>query len=231
MQRRQLLKGIAALTIAEQLGFLRAAWALGDKLPPPGIFRLKGEVRINGKLAREGTLVQAGDVIAVGAVLVEFQDGDVITTGAQSEAIYIIGKDAYLQRDRSTVSLSGDALKGGLRVITGKLLAVFGKGDKRIETGTATIGIRGTGCYIEAAENKVYFCLCYGTADIASNKAPDKVETIQTEHHEHPVILHANGSQMEAAEMINHTDSELILLESLLGRVPPFFGKPGYRMM
>lgn len=216
MQRRQLLKGIAALTIAEQLGFLRAAWALGDKLPPPGIFRLKGEVRINGKLAREGTLVQAGDVI---------------TTGAQSEAIYIIGKDAYLQRDRSTVSLSGDALKGGLRVITGKLLAVFGKGDKRIETGTATIGIRGTGCYIEAAENKVYFCLCYGTVDIASNKAPDKVETIQTEHHEHPVILHANGSQMEAAEMINHTDSELILLESLLGRVPPFFGKPGYRMM
>ena len=216
MQRRQLLKGIAALTIAEQLGFLRAAWALGDKLPPPGIFRLKGEVRINGKLAREGTLVQAGDVI---------------TTGAQSEAIYIIGKDAYLQRDRSTVSLSGDALKGGLRVITGKLLAVFGKGDKRIETGTATIGIRGTGCYIEAAENKVYFCLCYGTADIASNKAPDKVETIQTEHHEHPVILHANGSQMEAAELINHTDSELILLESLLGRVPPFFGKPGYRMM
>lgn len=216
MQRRQLLKGIAALTIAEQLGFLRAAWALGDKLPPPGIFRLKGEVRINGKLAREGTLVQAGDVI---------------TTGAQSEAIYIIGKDAYLQRDRSTVSLSGDALKGGLRVITGKLLAVFGKGDKRIETGTATIGIRGTGCYIEAAENKVYFCLCYGTADIASNKAPDKVETIQTEHHEHPVILHANGSQMEAAEMINHTDSELILLESLLGRVPPFFGKPDYRMM
>jgi len=216
MQRRQLLKGIAALTIAEQLGFLRAAWALGDKLPPPGIFRLKGEVRINGKLAREGTLVQAGDVI---------------TTGAQSEAIYIIGKDAYLQRDRSTVSLSGDALKGGLRVITGKLLAVFGKGDKRIETGTATIGIRGTGCYIEAAENKVYFCLCYGTADIASNKAPDKVETIQTEHHEHPVILHANGSQMEAAEMINHTDSELILLESLLGRVPPFYGKPDYRVM
>ena len=78
---------------------------------------------------------------------------------------------------------------------------------------------------------EVYFCLCYGTADIASNKAPDKVETIQTEHHEHPVILHANGSQMEAAEMINHTDSELILLESLLGRVPPFYGKPDYRVM
>ena len=216
MQRRQLLKGIATLTIAEQLGFLRAAWALGDKLPPPGIFRLKGEVRINGKLAREGTPVQAGDVI---------------TTGAQSEAIYVIGKDAYLQRDRSTVSLSGDALKGGLRVITGKLLAVFGKGEKRIETSTATIGIRGTGCYIEAEENKVYFCLCYGTADIASSKAPDKIETINTEHHEHPVILHANGSQMEAADMINHTDSELILLESLLGRVPPFYGKAGYRMM
>ena len=28
---------------------------------------------------------------------------------------------------------------------------------------------------------------------------------------------------MKPAKMINHTDDELILLESLTGRVPPFF--------
>ena len=214
MKRRQLIKGIAALAIAERLGMLQAAWALGDKLPPPGIFRIKGEVRINGQIAREGSPVNPGDLI---------------TTGPQSEAIYIIGKDAYLQRDRSSVSIAGDALKGGLRVLTGKLMAVFGKGEKRIEAGTATIGIRGTGCYIEAEETKVYFCLCYGTADISSSRMPGKIETINTQHHENPVTLHADGSQMmEKAPMLNHTDAELTLLESLVGRVPPFHGQPSY---
>lgn len=214
MHRRQLIKGFAALAIAEQLGMLQAAWAAGTKLPPPGLYRVTGEVRVNGQIAREGSPVIPGDVI---------------TTGAQSEAIYIIGKDAYLQRDRSTVSIAGDALKGGLRVLTGKLMAVFGKGEKRIETGTATIGIRGTGCYIEAEEAKVYFCLCYGKADITSPRMPGKVETIQTQHHDNPVTLHADGSQMmEKAPMLNHTDAELTLLESLVGRVPPFHGQPGY---
>lgn len=215
MQRRQLLKGIAALAIAERLGMLRSAWAAGGKLPPPGLFRIKGEVKVNGQIARAGTAIHAGDVI---------------TTGSRSEAIYVIGKDAYLQRDHSTVSIAGDALKSGLRVLNGKLLAVFGKGDKRIETSTATIGIRGTGCYIEAEEKKVYFCLCYGKAEVASLQAPDQLETIESMHHDHPVYLHADGSQMMlAAEMINHTDAELVLLESLTGRVPAFYGQAGYK--
>ncbi|MEN9481479.1 MAG: hypothetical protein RLZZ298_2874 [Pseudomonadota bacterium] len=214
MHRRQLIKGFAALVIAERLGILQAAWASGDKLPPPGIFRIKGEVKVNGQIARVGSPVKPGDVI---------------TTGAQSEAIYIIGQDAYLQRDNSTVSIAGDALKAGLRVLTGKLMAVFGKGEKRIEAGTATIGIRGTGCYIEAEETKVYFCLCYGKADITSSRMPGKIETIETKHHENPVTLHADGRQMmEKAPMLNHTDAELTLLESLVGRVPAFHGQPGY---
>lgn len=213
MQRRKILKGIAALVIAERLGMLRAAWAAGGKLPPPGVYKIKGEVRVNGQLAKEGTPVKPGDTI---------------TTGAQSEAIYIIGNDAYLQRDRSTVSIAADTLKAGLRVLSGRLLSVFGKGEKRIETSTATIGIRGTGCYIEAEEKRVYFCLCYGKAELTSPKMPGVVETVETEHHEHPVYVHADGSQMMVpAAMINHTDDELILLESLLGRLPPFYGQ-GY---
>ena len=211
MQRRQLIKGIAALAITEHLGVLHTAWAAGGKLPPPGIYRIKGEVRINGQIVKEGTPVRPGDTIS---------------TGAQSEVIYIIGNDAYLQRDRSTVSIAGDALKAGLRVLSGKLMSVFGKGEKHIETTTATIGIRGTGCYIETEENRVYFCLCYGKAEVTSPKMPGQVETIETEHHDHPVYLQADGKQMMVpAAIMNHSDAELILLENLLGRFPPFYGK------
>lgn len=213
MQRRQLLKGIAALALAERLGALQAAWAAGGKLPPPGMHQMTGDVRINGQPASPGTPIKPGDTV---------------TTGPNSQAIYIIGNDAYLQRDRTTVSLAGQAARAGLRVLTGKLLAVFGKGNKQIETPTATIGIRGTGCYIEAETKKVYFCLCYGKAEIASAQMPDIHEQLETSYHDKPVYLHADGSQMMvSATVINHTDSELTLLESLVGRTPPFYGKTG----
>jgi hypothetical protein len=32
---------------------------------------------------------------------------------------------------------------------------------------------------------------------------------------------------MAPAAMVNHTDAELILLENLVGRWPPFYGKSG----
>jgi hypothetical protein len=213
MNRRKLLKGMTGLALAEYLGALNAAFAAGGKLPPPGMHRLSGKVEVNGRPATQGMAISAGDTI---------------TTGSDGEAIYVIGNDAYLQRDRSTVTLTSNALTKGLRVLNGKLLSVFGKGTKQIETSTATIGIRGTGCYIEAEPNKVYFCLCYGIADIASLKDPTHTETIETRYHDHPVYLHADGTQMMVpADVINHSDSELILLESLVGRLPPFYGASG----
>jgi hypothetical protein len=215
MERRKLLKGIAALAIAERLGALQAAWAAGNQPITPGMHRITGQVTVNGQPAREGMLIKPGDTIV---------------TGAKSEAIYVIGQDAYLQRDRSSVSITGDAIKSGLRLISGKLMSVFGKGDKKIETPTATIGIRGTGCYLETEENQVYFCLCYGVADVVSSADPAKKDTITTNYHDFPVFLLASGEKMMAmATVKNHSDAELILLESLVGRVPPFYGKNTYR--
>lgn len=213
MKRRKLLKAMAALAITERLGVLQAAWAAGQKLPPPGMQRFTGDVKVNGQPAREGMLINPGDSI---------------TTGRNSQAIYVIGEDAYLQRDNSLVTITGDSVKRGLRILSGKLMSVFAKGEKQIQTSTATIGIRGTGCYIEAGADKVYFCLCYGVAEVSSLKTPAHKEVIETSHHDHPVYLHDSGeSMMVPAGMINHTDSELILLENLVGRVPPFYGKYG----
>jgi hypothetical protein len=213
MHRRRTLKTLGALALTHGLGFWQAARAAGVLLPPPGFYRLRGEVQINGRPARPGMPVGPGDTV---------------TTGADGEAIYIIGKDVYLQRDRSAVSITGEALKSGLRVITGKLLAVFAKGPRRILVPTATIGIRGTACYIEAAAEQVYFCLCYGTADIVAADDPARAQTITTRYHDSPFYLNAGTSFLQAAPVINHSDAELILLESLVGRVPPFQELPGF---
>lgn len=210
MQRRTLLKGLSALALADQTGGLSTAWANGTKPGGQGLFRITGEVRVNGQPAREGMAIKGGDTIV---------------TGPGAEAVYVVGQDAFLQRGNSTVSLVGEALKGGLRVLSGKLLAVFGKGDKRIETATATIGIRGTGCYLEAEAERVYFCLCYGVAEVVPSAAPARKEVIETRYHDHPIYILADGSRsMIPATVMNHSDAELIELEGLVGRQPPFYG-------
>jgi len=214
MQRRKLLKGLVAATLAERLIFLRNAWAAGSKLAPPGIYQMQGSVTVNGRPAREGMPLNAGDRVV---------------TGPDAQAIYVIGQDAYLQRANSNVTIAGDILRSGLRVLNGRLLSVFGKGNKRIETGTATIGIRGTGCYLEADSARTYFCLCYGLAEIARAGGEQPTMTVQTKHHEQPLYLYADGNKgIKQAPMINHSDAELIMLEQLVGRIPPFVGKSGY---
>ena len=101
---------------------------------------------------------------------------------------------------------------------------MFGKGEKTLHTPTATIGIRGTGCYIEAQEQSIYFCLCYGNAEIIPTADPANATLITAQHHDRPLSIRHDSSlpMMAEATMINHTDAELTLLENLTGRWPPF---------
>ncbi|HNM82135.1 MAG TPA: hypothetical protein PKL28_13845, partial [Rhodocyclaceae bacterium] len=102
---------------------------------------------------------------------------------------------------------------------------VFAKGERQIVTPSATIGIRGTGCYIEASPERVYFCLCYGSAEVVPSAAPHQAETYSTRHHDHPLYILPDGRRsMVPAGVSNHSDAELIELESLVGRTPPFQG-------
>jgi hypothetical protein len=219
--RRHLLKALAAaglLTSAETLGLIRAALAAGANPVPAGLHKLKGTVTLNGQPAREGQLVRPGDTVS---------------TGPGAEALYVIGQDAFLQRESTSVQFGG-AAADFMRVVTGRLLSVFGKGRSRgIQVGTATIGIRGTACYIEeepggGAKARTYFCLCYGEAEVTPTAAPAQRETISTTHHDHPIYIHADptmATSMVPAEVINHTDAELVMLENLVGRWPPFYDK------
>ena len=193
---------------------------LGDALAAgkieKGVYRIKGEAQINGAPALLGMDVKAGDVI---------------TTGKAAELVFVIGRDAMMVRAGARVEVAGKAgslLESGLRIVTGAVLSVFEPGKpKKITTATATIGIRGTGIYVEALPGETYVCTCYGVADLGAVDDPSARETVHTTHHDQPRFVMAHGAprMIMKAPVVNHTDAELILLESLVGRVPAFYGK------
>jgi hypothetical protein len=217
--RRRTLKALAAAGLlgpAGISGLIRDALAKGDAPIQPGMHKVRGEVIDNRRVATEGQLIKPGDTVV---------------TGRNSEAIYVIGQDAFMQRELSTVSFGSEAVQNLMRVVSGKLLSVFGKGARTIQVSTATIGIRGTGCYIEeenhGAVARTYFCLCYGDVELTPTAAPKEAERYSTTHHDKPMYIHNDmkmPKMMVPAAVINHTDDELTLLEALVGRRPPSWG-------
>jgi hypothetical protein len=216
MRRRTVLKA-AILAVAAGVSPLRLveeALALGAV--QKGVYRVKGDVRINGRPAVEN---------------MELAAGDVIVTGRGAELIFVAQKDAYLVRENSRVELAGTAgalLLTGLRVVTGAVLSVFERDrQKRIVTSTATIGVRGTGVYVESEPTRSYVCTCYGETEIAPLADPAHSERIATTHHEQPRYVYASGATMMVrAPVFNHTDAELALLEWVVGREPPYTLQP-----
>jgi hypothetical protein len=210
LPRRRWLKGAAGLL---PLLLVRRALARGEV--EKGIYRLRGDVRVNGAPAKQGQ---------------DIRPGDRITTGPDGELVFVVDRDAFLVRARSELVFGSEAGAQALRIVTGALLSVFGRGrPRRIQTPTATIGIRGTGLYVEAEEARTYVCTCYGEVELAALDDPSARETVRTRHHEAPRYVMAKGApqMLMSAPVINHTDAELILLESLLGRRPPFMDEPG----
>ena len=82
MDRRRLVKLAAAASLLPGgiAGFIRAALAAGVNPAHQGLQKVLGQVTVNGRAARTGMLIQAGDAVA---------------TGADSEAVYVIGQDAF----------------------------------------------------------------------------------------------------------------------------------------
>lgn len=84
---------------------------------------------------------------------------------------------------------------------------------------------------MEITPDRNYVCLCYGQADLQAKLNPAVSEQLNTFHHDAPRYFHAkpqehNGLFIESAEMENHMDEELILLESLADWVPLLGPKP-----
>jgi hypothetical protein len=195
------------------------------KLPPTqSIYRLTGRATVNDKEATLETRINPGDTIK---------------TDKGGELVFVVNTNAMVVRSNSTLVIEAEKkpsvsslVISGLRLLTGALLSVSRSTPMKVTTRTATIGIRGTGFYLEADPEQTYFCTCYGVTEAASNAAPKEVETIVAKQHDRPIYIlnDANkGKAIRNAPFINHTDAELTLIETLVGRVPPFlYGKDVY---
>lgn len=205
--RRRMLLGLLAGGLSLPAVLREALAQQGQALQ--GLRTVQGDVRVNDQPATEGTLVRAGDTVS---------------TARGAMAMFVVGQDAYLIREDSRAELTGVAqLVDVLRLTTGRLMGVFGKGDdRRIVTNAATIGIRGTGAYLESVDGRTYFCLCYGSAEIATTDGAAR-DAYSTRHHDSPRYIYGDGraDAITAASVSNHTDAELIILEALTGRQPP----------
>lgn len=199
-------------------GLSAPVWAMG-KVPnviPPGksIFDLKGKVTVNKVPATLNTFIK---------------NGDIIETGNNSHVVFVVSKDAFILRDNSSMEISGSDVINTIRIFSGKVLSVFGKradvNKLSLHSATATIGVRGTGVYMEADAERTYLCTCYGVTDIVSSTDQNASERIAATHHDAPRYILAraeHGGLIHPAPMLNHTDMELTLIEELVGREPPF---------
>jgi hypothetical protein len=216
-RRELLVRALAAgLYIAGgSAGILQPVHAMGKipKVLEPGksIYDMSGNVTVSGKPANENTLITGSDIVE---------------TGSGSHVVFTVGQDAFVLRSNSRLELSGSGmLVNTLRLVTGKLLSVFGKTKHQLNTPNATIGIRGTGVYTEAEPEQTYVCTCYGVVDLYADRDRHSTETITSQHHDAPRYIlsnEASGKNIRQAPMINHTDLELQVIEELVGRTPPF---------
>jgi len=218
-KRRQIL--IAALTtgafsLASPQASLASWWGFSPRKleKKESIFALDGDVRVNGKKANKNTVIGAN-------ALVE--------TGHDSNVIFAVGSDSFIVRSNSKMQLQGsNFFLDALRLVSGKVLTVFGERSNsqlNMSTPIATIGIRGTGVYMESDPDVSYLCTCYGKTQITSNLDPNDTITLETSHHDEPKYITndaRSGSRIINAPFKNHTDLELKMLETLVGREVPF---------
>lgn len=224
-RRRTLIRMLAAgffagVTVDAQEALAQILGSPPSKLPPGrSIYRVSGNVSVDGKPATIDTTIAGGATIK---------------TGGNSELVYAVGESAYIARANTEIVVeTQQGFVNSLRLLTGKLLSVFPSGRPvKLQTRVASIGIRGTGVYLEADPEQTYFCTCYGVADVQANNDPESKETVAASHHDKPLYIlgnEAKGKNIRNAPFINHTDAELALIETLVGRNPPFvFPKSDY---
>jgi hypothetical protein len=194
------------------------ALAAGALLPLPGAAQAYGVVQeLSGEVFLNGYRMASNSALRV---------GHTVTTGRDGRIWFTVGGDAYFLRPGSELRLQSseppDTLIDVLRLVTGALGATFSRGARRaVIARTATIGIRGTGIYVEATPEETYACTCFGSTELRSTTTGTMMESIPltTERH---VARRIRRDGVTPAPFERHTNEEMARLERLAGRPYPF---------
>lgn len=196
--------------------FLKAAGAAGLLIPLESlavtdqVHDLRGKVMINNRPA-----TYKSDVLP----------GDRIVTGNDGHFVFVMGQDAVMLRSRSELVIERyEDSQGLLRLLTGAMGAVFGRGRaRRIVAANVTAGIRGTGVYMETRGDGTYFCTCWGTVDLASTDDGADARVVESKRHIANLVASSarDGSRIRPASFETHTDEEMDILEKCVGRRSP----------
>ena len=215
-RRRFLLHMLATAAFTTTGGCSISSNGLTSKLPAGrSIHALTGDVHVNGVPASVQTLINPGDIIE---------------TFDQGFVVFVVQQNALILRSNSIMTLPGITAAPGITTTAftlerGKALSVLASRRTDISTPSAVIGIRGTGVYLEAEPDLSYVCVCYGTSDVTTRDNPDITETIVSDHHTAPRYILADKTASQRiipAPFKNHDDQELLLIETLVGRTPPY---------
>jgi hypothetical protein len=201
----------------QRRGFLQAAaaWtalggaAMAQAQTRSNIVEIRGDATLNGERLTPQHTIQTGDSIA---------------TGPGATLIFVLGSSAFHVRQNSMMTVERGAsllAVSLLRLITGAVVSVWGKGNKRlIVTPTLTAGIRGTGVYTEIfadQEGRGYLCNCYGEIEVKAGG--DQVLSRSSYHQSFwGEVAPRGGRMLTPAKAINHTDEELEFLARLAGQ-------------
>jgi len=159
----------------------------------------------------------------------EIIPGDRIVTGNDGHFVFVMGQDAVMLRSRSELVIERyEESQGLLRLLTGAMGAVFGRGrPRRIVAANATAGIRGTGVYMETRGDGTYFCTCWGAVDLAATDDAGDKQLVESKRHIANLIAPSaqGGTRFRAASFETHTDEEMDILEKCVGRRSPLVAR------
>jgi hypothetical protein len=217
-ERIRLIAALALGCVTPVAGLVGCASTFGrrpEPLPPDrSVWSAEGGFRVNGAPVDENVRIRAGDSVE---------------TGDEGPLVFAVGETAFLLRARSRLQLEADSgtpdRVRGIDLKAGGLLTVFAPRAYRVRTPLAVLGIRGTGLYAAVEEDRDYICTCYGSVELSARADPASREAITSVRHDAPRLVTAtgpSGTRIRQAPFRDHTDEELLLIESLVGRTPPF---------
>lgn len=143
------------------------------KITTAKIFKKYGYIFINNKKANLNDNIKVGDIIKTSSysyVIIKFSNGAIIRVNPNSKL-----KIDNLETKKD------DTFK--LHIMLGSILSHFSKkGKYRINTKTATVGVRGTTFFTKvASETQTTICACHGNIDFSDN---NHEKLIKSDHHQ-----------------------------------------------